>query len=138
MNEQVFLFLQMEAKQREEAEAARKAAEAVAAQKAAARLAQERQETAMRSLRPEPPAGSANVTTLRFRLPVSADSQPPPSLMIEVNNGFVMRRFMASDTLADVKNFLQAMGYFPGDHKLLTTFPRVDVSPLFPGLRFLF
>lgn len=123
----------MEAKQREEAEAAQREEEARMQAEAAQRKARIQQVVSGRALPPEPPAGAMGVATLRFRLPTTLPSPPSYEHLSDrekqpIQNGMITRRFRARDTLRDLKNYMESLGYAVADFKLLTTFPRVDVS----------
>lgn len=62
----------------------------------------------------EPPEDStARICSLRFRVPKGET---------------ITRRFLAENTLGNVLNYLTSQGYHTEDYKVLTTFPRRDVS----------
>ncbi|VDM16457.1 unnamed protein product, partial [Hydatigera taeniaeformis] len=129
--------LKVEVKQREEAEAAQRKAEARMQAEAAQREARNRQVASGLALPPEPPFGAVGVTTLRFRLPTTLPSPPSyehlPDLEKQpIQNGMITRRFRARDTLRDLKNYMESLGYAVTDFKLLTTFPRVDLTAILP------
>ncbi|BFZ17016.1 hypothetical protein BsWGS_20055 [Bradybaena similaris] len=64
----------------------------------------------------EPPEDStARISSLRFRVPKGET---------------ITRRFLAENTLGNVLNFLTSQGYHTEDYKVLTTFPRRDISAL--------
>lgn len=64
---------------------------------------------------PEEPAEDAEgaVSRLRFRVP---------------GGGVITRSFWSENTLQDVLNFLTAQGFHTEDYKVITTYPRRDVS----------
>lgn len=133
------MLLKIETKQREEAEARRREIEAHEQEVAAKREARDRQVASTRALPLEPPQGTPGTATIRFRLPTTAPS--PPSydhLSLEekeqmpVLNGMITRRFKGTDCLRDLKNFMESLGYSVEDFKLLTTYPRFDVSSVVP------
>ena len=43
----------------------------------------------------------------------------------------ITRRFLASDHLQTLLNFVASKGFSPDDHKLLTTYPRRDVRSIY-------
>uniref|UniRef100_A0A5K3EWC5 UBX domain-containing protein n=1 Tax=Mesocestoides corti TaxID=53468 RepID=A0A5K3EWC5_MESCO len=125
--------LKLEAKQREEAEAERREREMREQEEAAQREARDRQVASTRALPPEPPAGTPGIATIRFRLPTVMPSPPsyehlPKTEQQPISNGMITRRFRGEDTLLDLKNFMESLGYSVNDFKLLTTFPRVDLT----------
>ncbi|KAH9278501.1 FAS-associated factor 1 [Echinococcus granulosus] len=125
--------LKVEAKQREEAEAAQREEEARIQAEAAQREARNRQIASGRALPPEPLVGTVGVATLRFRLPTTLPSPPSYEHLSDaekqpIQNGMITRRFRARDTLRDLKNYMESLGYAVADFKLLTTFPRVDLT----------
>ncbi|KAL5968426.1 FAS-associated factor 1 [Taenia solium] len=125
--------LKVEAKQREEAEAAQREEEARMQAEEAQRKARIQQVVSGRALPPEPSADAVNVATLRFRLPTTLPSPPsyehlPDREKQPIQNGMITRRFRARDTLRDLKNYMESLGYAVADFKLLTTFPRVDLT----------
>lgn len=67
---------------------------------------------------PEEPAegSSSGVSTIRFRCPGGA---------------MIVRRFLAENTLLVLLNFVVSKGYHLSEHKVLTTFPKRDVSNFF-------
>ena len=72
------------------------------------------QESLAKKVPDEPPEGCTEVTcTLRIRTP---DRQ------------MLLRRFYGSNKLEAVTNFITSKGFHMSDYKLLTTFPRRDVS----------
>lgn len=63
---------------------------------------------------PEPdPSSSDRVTTLRLRLP---------------DGTTVQRRFLASHLLQTIVSYVGSLGYHPDEYKLITSYPRRDVS----------
>ncbi|CAG5134193.1 unnamed protein product [Candidula unifasciata] len=58
---------------------------------------------------------TARISFLRFRAP---------------KGQILTRRFFAENTLGDLLNFLTSQGYHTEDYKVLTTFPRRDISVL--------
>ncbi|VDO04401.1 unnamed protein product [Rodentolepis nana] len=125
--------LKKEAKERELAELAAKEAEAQRIAEESERVALERQKRAAETLPKEPSQGTPGIATLRFRLP-QAYPQPPALDRIpeesrpQITNGFIVRRFNGSDTLRDLKNFMEYLGYGVLNFKLLRTYPRVDLT----------
>lgn len=61
------------------------------------------------------PECTAPVSNLRFRLP---------------NGDTVTRRFLASNPLQVVLTFVQTRGFLDSDYKVVTNFPRRDLSAL--------
>ena len=43
----------------------------------------------------------------------------------------ISRRFWAENTIQDVLNYLTVLGFNSEEFKVLTTYPRMDVSPAF-------
>ncbi|VDL61191.1 unnamed protein product [Hymenolepis diminuta] len=125
--------LKKEAKEKELAELAAKEAEAQRIAEEIERTALEKQKLAAKSLPKEPSQGTPGIATLRFRLP-QTNPQPPALDRIpeesrpQIANGFIVRRFNGTDTLKDVKNFMEFLGYGVLDFKLLRTYPRVDLT----------
>ncbi|XP_025109075.1 FAS-associated factor 1-like isoform X2 [Pomacea canaliculata] len=66
---------------------------------------------------PEEPAEDAEgaVSRLRFRVP---------------GGGVITRSFWSENTLQDVLNFLTAQGFHTEDYKVITTYPRRDITQL--------
>lgn len=63
---------------------------------------------------PEPDTNSVEkVSTLKMRLP---------------DGTVVQRRFLASVSLQVVISYLGSEGYFPDEYKIITSYPRKDVS----------
>ena len=76
-------------------------------------------------LPPEPPAGSkAKVARLRVRVPAGDDDD-------DKSGGNLERRFLASDTLAVLLDYLASKGFHPDEYKVLSSWPRRDVSDFF-------
>ncbi|CAL1547158.1 unnamed protein product [Lymnaea stagnalis] len=64
----------------------------------------------------EPPESSlSRVCSLRFRVP---------------HGQILTRRFLAENNLGDLLNFLTSMGFHKEDYKVITTFPRRDLSSM--------
>uniref|UniRef100_A0A0B7B6C6 UBX domain-containing protein n=1 Tax=Arion vulgaris TaxID=1028688 RepID=A0A0B7B6C6_9EUPU len=64
----------------------------------------------------EPPEdGNGRICCLRFRV---------------TKTETITRRFLAENTLGDLLNFLTSLGFHTEDYKVLTTFPRRDISAL--------
>lgn len=100
----------------------------------AQKAAFERQKAAFHALPREPPAKAAGIATLRFRLPRNVPVPPafeqiPEENRPQITNDSIIRRFRGSDSLKDIKNFMEFLGYSVNDFRLLRTFPRVDVGP---------
>lgn len=125
--------LKKEAREKELAELAAKEAEAQRIAEESERVALEKQKLAAETLPKEPSQETAGITTLRFRLP-QTNPQPPALDRIpeesrpQVVNGFIVRRFNGSDTLRDLKTFMEFLGYGVRNFKLLRTYPRVDLT----------
>ena len=103
-----------ERKKREEAEREAKEREE-AARKADEEAAKNRvMEKAKAKLPAEPKAGGKNVARIRFRVVGGRQN--------------LERRFLASDRLELLFDFITAEGFEPETHKVLTSFPRRDVS----------
>lgn len=97
--------------------------------------ARHRQVKATESLPAEPSEteDEGSIATLRFRLPTNLPFPPayeyvPEEDQLPIQNGMITRRFRATETLGDLKNFMESLGYLVDEYKLLTTFPRIDVS----------
>ena len=70
-----------------------------------------------RAVPPEPDSSCTDrVTTLRLRLPDGA---------------MVQRRFLASLPLQTIISYVGSLGYPSDDYKIITSYPRRDVSALF-------
>lgn len=67
------------------------------------------------SIPPEPPEGSPNVATILLRFPDGSSER---------------RRFLSSHTVGNLLNYVGSKGYPLDEHKVLTSFPRKDVSPI--------
>ncbi|XP_065225467.1 FAS-associated factor 1 isoform X2 [Planococcus citri] len=67
-------------------------------------------------LPPEPADGSDGLTKIRIR----------------VQQQFLERKFLKTDTLQLLLDFLVVKGYDPADYKLITSFPRKDVTSMNP------
>ena len=66
------------------------------------------------SIPPEPPLNTTDrITTLRIRCPDGSVDQ---------------RRFLSIHTVAMLLNYVGSKGYHPLEYKILTSFPRKDVS----------
>ncbi|CAH8865489.1 unnamed protein product [Trichobilharzia szidati] len=91
------------------------------------------------------PHGSAGITTLRFRLPqgctvTSTHTATTPATTAtavnhltndtSVKNGTIIRRFSGLDLLKHVFIFMESKGFSKSDYKLLTTYPRRDLTLL--------
>ena len=60
--------------------------------------------------------------------PSESCTQPMTRLRIRIPGGdMITRRFLASDSLQTLLNFVASKGFNPNEHKLLTTYPRRDV-----------
>ena len=72
----------------------------------------------MASVVPDEPAADCveKMATLRIRLPSGSTAQ---------------RRFLASNTLQDLLNYIGSMDYPVSDYKVLRSFPRADVSSIY-------
>nr|CUU99450.1 hypothetical transcript [Hymenolepis microstoma] len=125
--------LKKEAREKELAELAAKEAEAQRIAEESERAALEKQKLAAEALPKEPSQGTPGIATLRFRLP-QTNPQPPALDRIpeesrpQITNGFIVRRFNGLDTLRDLKNFMEFLGYGVQNFKLLRTYPRVDLT----------
>ncbi len=123
----------MEAKEREKALAEQREREQREQEEAARQAARTKQVESNRALPPEPPAGTPGIATIRFRLPTTLPSPPSYEHLAEaekqpVRNGMIVRRFRGDETLRDLKTFMESLGYSVNEFKLITTFPRADVS----------
>ncbi|VDL94253.1 unnamed protein product [Schistocephalus solidus] len=81
--------------------------------------------------------GAAGTATLRFRLPPGLSLPPLFDLLPEEEkrpeppaNGMLIRRFRGVDTLSDLKHFMESLGFTVAKFKLLTTFPRTDLTAI--------
>ncbi|CAH8585908.1 unnamed protein product [Dicrocoelium dendriticum] len=72
--------------------------------------------------------GSAGIASLRFRLP--RNHTCPSTQVNGVVNGFLVRRFAGSDKLSAVFAFMESQGFALSEYKLLTTYPRKDLTSL--------
>ncbi|THD20405.1 FAS-associated factor 1 [Fasciola hepatica] len=71
------------------------------------------------------PEGAAGITSLRFRLPRNTTvTRPDP------NQSTLLRRFAGLDKLQTVLDYAESQGYPVSEYKLLTTFPRRDLTTL--------
>lgn len=71
------------------------------------------------------PEGAAGIASLRFRLPrVATVSRSDP------NQTTLLRRFAGLEKLQAVLDYAESQGFPMSEYKLLTTFPRRDVSLL--------
>ncbi|KAF6778341.1 hypothetical protein AHF37_02199 [Paragonimus kellicotti] len=75
------------------------------------------------------PKGAGGIACLRFRLPRDhpGSSSAKPS---EAVNGFLGRRFSGLDKLKHVLAYIESQGFPKSGYKLLTTYPRRDLTML--------
>merc|ERR1712241_1951 len=105
---------EQEMKMQEEIAEAKRRSEQEAKEAAEAKAAQEQTQAAS-SLPPEPPADcGAPLANIRFRAPSTQ----------------LQRRVLASDTLEILLLFLRSEGFRPEEYKVITSFPRRDISQL--------
>ncbi|CAL8106600.1 unnamed protein product [Calicophoron daubneyi] len=75
--------------------------------------------------------GSAGIASLRFRLPRDRTSAPSAaSGSNETPNSTLARRFAGLDVLKDVFAFVESQGFPISDYKVLTSYPRRDLTTL--------
>jgi len=107
---------EQEIKMQEEIAEAKRRSEQEAKEAAEAKAAQEQTQAAS-SLPPEPAADcGAPLANIRFRAPSTQ----------------LQRRFLASDSLEILLLYLRSEGFRPEEYKVITSFPRRDISQLDP------
>jgi len=108
---------QQEARLAEQLAEAKRRSELEAKEQAEARAAEEAV-LAAASLPPEPAPDTTAVANIRFRTP----GGPP-----------LQRRFLGSDPLSTLLQYLTSQGFRPTEHKVLTSFPRRDLTQADPA-----